>query len=114
MSVLAVLELVAVVGGERVVDARAEEHRAARRGAFALEVVPAPVVGAQQELAVGGVREVLQPLAVVADGQPAGDLDAGGELGAGRAGGRPAPRVRRGWTSEAPFEEGRSAARTRA
>ena len=52
---LAVLEQLAVVGGEGVVDAAAEEHGGARRRAFALEVVPAPVLRAEQEAAVGGV-----------------------------------------------------------
>src|SRR3954471_6828995 len=54
---------------------------ATRWDAFAEQVVATPVVGAEQELAVGGVREVAQRLAVVAGGQPAGDVDAGGELG---------------------------------
>jgi hypothetical protein len=79
---LAAGEQVAVVGGECVVDAGAEEHVPARWGALAEQVVAAPVVGAEQELRVGGVREVAQPLAVVADGELARDLDAGGELGA--------------------------------
>jgi hypothetical protein len=41
---VAVRELVAVVGGEGVVDAGAQEHGAAGRGAFAFEVVAAPVL----------------------------------------------------------------------
>jgi hypothetical protein len=39
-----VLELAAVEAGDRVVDPGAEEHGAGRRGALALEVVPAPVL----------------------------------------------------------------------
>jgi hypothetical protein len=42
---LLVLELVLVVGGQGVVDAAAEEHRAARRRPLALDVVAPPGLG---------------------------------------------------------------------
>src|SRR5204863_7294930 len=63
---LAALEPQAVVDGEHVVDARAEEHRPAGGGALAEQVVAAPVLRAQQEAAVGGGGEVAQRLAVQA------------------------------------------------
>src|SRR5204862_3964187 len=46
---LVAFEPVAVVEGEGVVDAAAEEHRAVGGEALAEQVVPAPVLRAQQE-----------------------------------------------------------------
>ena len=53
---LAVVEDVAVVERDRVVDLAAEEHRPARRGLLAEHVSPAPVLRAKGEAAIARVR----------------------------------------------------------